>query len=101
MRKGRQTRANLLGPLKRDAPDTFFRLCHHCLYLNESDSEISQCSKCDKEFSLQQFEPHYGFLPTEAEFEEDEGFLDEPEDEIDERKMPQTKMSLNGLNVKW
>lgn len=102
MRKGRQNRANHLGPIKRDVPETFFRLCHHCLFLNESDSEVIQCSRCDKEFSLKDALSQYGFLPVDGDFEEDGELFDEQdEEEFEERKPLGKKPCLNGLNVKW
>lgn len=27
---------------------TYFRLCHRCLYLNESDGEVVRCQRCHK-----------------------------------------------------
>ncbi|NBV50642.1 hypothetical protein EBR03_07740 [bacterium] len=87
MRKGRHHRATPLGPVIRDVPETFFRLCHYCLHLNEGDSEILICQKCETDF-----------LPN-AEAASDE--ISEMNDEEEERGPALPKPQLNGLNVKW
>lgn len=90
MKQGRQNRKSLsLGPIERDVPETFFRLCHHCLFLNESEEEISRCLRCEK-----------GFLPSEVELWEDEQYDDGEEDEH-EAPLARKKHYLNGLNGKW
>ena len=96
MRQGRHHRAALLGPVKRDVSETFFRLCHHCLFLNESELEIQECKKCERKFNVTDEDE---FLPVS-----EEQFFDqqmEDEEEIQERTPPQKKPSLAGLNVKW
>ena len=103
MKKGRHNRASLLGPVKRDVPETFFRLCHHCLFLNESPREVEHCIRCDKEFTLKELPAFYGFLPVDEELDRQ---MEEPseefsEDELIEGKPPRKKAPLAGLNVKW
>ncbi|NBX76422.1 MAG: hypothetical protein EBQ92_07695 [Proteobacteria bacterium] len=96
MKKGRHHRAALLGPVKRDVPEIFFRLCHHCLFLNESELEIQECKKCEHKFN---FTEKDDFLPVS-----EEQFLDqqmEEDEEIHERTPPQKKTALTGLDVKW
>lgn len=89
MRKGRQSRAAHLGPFKGDAPETFFRLCHHCLFLNESEIEIQQCHKCERKFIMSG----------------EEEFVEMSDEELFEEQMeaapPRKKTCLAGLNVKW
>jgi hypothetical protein len=95
VRQGRHHRAALLGPVKRDVPETFFRLCHHCLFLNESELEIQECKKCEHKFN---FTDDNDFSPIS-----EEQFFDQQmeEEEIEERTAPQKKPSLTGLDVKW
>jgi len=109
MRKqGRQNHKALsLGPIKRDVPETFFRLCHHCLFLNESESEIYRCIQCEKDF----FPPERDYwesdpqkrasdsLETELDrqMEDEETIEQEKEDSLP----PQKRSYLNGLNGKW
>ena len=33
----------------------FFRLCHHCLYLNESNHEVLQCDRCRRPLTVEPF----------------------------------------------
>ena len=109
MRKqGRQNRkAHSLGPIKRDVPETFFRLCHHCLFLNESESEIQRCIQCEKDF-VSSDKDQWESDPKKGNSELLETELDrqmEDEENSDERKEksppPQKKYYLNGLNGKW
>jgi len=97
MRKGRHHRAALLGPVKRDVPETFFRLCHHCLFLNESEIEIQACKKCERKFGLTEED---GFVPISEEQIFDQQMEDE-EEVAQERTPPQKRPSLMGLDVKW
>lgn len=105
MRQGRQNRTNSLGPLRRDAPDTFFRLCHHCLYLNEAEEEISHCSKCETKFILSSDEDSYGFEKIDEDLEElaGEGNVITLRDQDDslESEPPMPSPKLTGLDVKW
>lgn len=87
MRQGRHHRAALPSPVPRDFPETFFRLCHHCLFLNESEREIQQCQKCEQRFSS----------PEDEIFENSV----EENEESEERGPPPKKTSLTGLDVKW
>lgn len=37
--------------MKRSSPKlepTYFRLCHQCLHLNESDTEVVRCERCHR-----------------------------------------------------
>lgn len=93
MKQGRQNQKPLsLGPVKRDVAETFFRLCHHCLFLNESESEIYRCLQCEKEFS-----------PPESNSWEDENEMELDQLDEDENETPliRKKSYLNGLNGKW
>ena len=94
MKQGRQNQKNhSLGPVKRDVPETFFRLCHHCLFLNESESEIHHCLQCEKDF-----------MPSEGDSWEEESDRD-LDDDLDEGESEtpiiRKKSYLNGLNGKW
>ncbi|MFM8268634.1 MAG: hypothetical protein ACKN9V_00450 [Pseudomonadota bacterium] len=96
MHKGRHSRAALMSPVKRNAPDTFFRLCHHCLFLNESELEIKECEKCQRKFSLKKDQ-------NSAPISEEE-FFDQQmneDEEIQEQRPPLKKTALTGLDVKW
>ncbi|NBT58270.1 hypothetical protein EBT16_05750 [bacterium] len=100
MKKGRHPRAARFGPVKGDAPETFFRLCHHCLFLNESEFEITKCQKCELKFTPVNKEG-FPLVSEEQVFdqvmEEDEEENEEPQ----ETAPPRKKSSLTGLNVKW
>jgi|688.fasta_scaffold226284_2 hypothetical protein len=105
MRQGGQNRTNSLGPSRRDVPDTFFRLCHHCFYLNEADQEISRCTKCETKFISNSEDENYGFETIDEDLEElaGEGNIITLRDEDDsaEGEHPVPSPKLNGLNVKW
>jgi len=109
VKQGRQNRKSLsLGPLKRDAPETFFRLCHHCLFLNESEVEIYRCNKCEKDFNPPEkdgWEETQGDLRQQLEAQMDqemEGDQEEPAQTNDKSShIPRKKSYLNGLNGKW
>jgi len=113
MRKGGQNRTGYLGPVTREAPDIFFRLCHHCLYLNEADQEISRCAKCEAEFLPAEANSSHGFQDLDEDLEELAGDhnivtlkdADDSDDEemhdFEEGNPPHKRPKLAGLNVKW
>ena len=106
MRKGRQQNNPLAGPPKRDLPEVFLRLCHYCLYLNESDKEIEQCERCEKCFSPKQVNHSYSYQDSDSETDSDsslEQALDSLEEELETRPEEKAfgKTLVNGLNVKW
>jgi hypothetical protein len=37
-------------PRHSDESILHFRLCHFCYFLNESESEINRCARCEKDF---------------------------------------------------
>jgi len=108
MRQGRQQKSSLhYGPIKRDPPDIFLRLCHHCLYLNESEAEIEQCGRCEKWFGPKQFINSYQFKEEsnrELLDPSEEQILDQLEEDFEhstDTKKRSKKSLVNGLNVKW
>jgi len=106
MKKGRQQNNPLAGPLKRDLPEVFLRLCHYCLYLNESDQEIEQCDRCEKCFSPKPENPASSYQDSNSEIDSDSYFeqaFDSLEEELETRPEEKAfgKTLVNGLNVKW
>jgi hypothetical protein len=92
----------------------FLRLCHHCLYLNESGQEVLECDRCRKVLTVEPFvveleangENPLGKNPEDSDFEDFEGNL------IFGRKQVQNQyrgyaggtrrgLGLSGLSVLW
>lgn len=106
-----------------DDRSVHFRLCHFCLFLNESTQEVGQCKRCRRHLTfgamLRDVTPeevaeawvNEGFEGTEEEAEdvaaEELGELQRNQPRAGERQFdPETQMErdvphLNGLSVLW
>ncbi len=75
-----------------------FRLCHVCLHLNESESDIEQCQRCQRYLTIENLvEEKLAARLLGGEDDEDE--MDE---ELMEGSMVRRKGGgLNGLAVRW
>lgn len=107
MRKGRKKQVHTKTPTAvRPESPLHFRLCHRCLFLNESNLEIESCQKCGS-----------GFEPElDSTFEESESQIDriwatdnqrddqleqEPEDSPFSALRRRTQKIVHGLKVRW
>jgi hypothetical protein len=52
MKRKKKSRHATLKFLVEDnyIPDTYLRLCHRCLFLNEDSKYIEKCSRCESQF---------------------------------------------------
>lgn len=105
MRKGR--RKNKQGqPSFQTENHLHFRLCHVCLFLNESDHEVKTCKKCGSDFRPETSEAGVDEVEqaldliwqqsSEAAAEEEE--YDEPAFAALRRRGFKT---VHGLKVRW
>jgi hypothetical protein len=116
MRKGRR-KTNTAASEKPDHPEirlgahlqqaTYFRLCHHCLHLNESVAEIIRCEHCRRPLT---FDPTLQYLDGESDGEHDEIDLEEMDISADEEFFApdgendlamDRRLRLAGLSVLW
>ena len=99
MRKGRKKST---ARTARVVEHTNFRLCHHCLHLNESSSEILRCEGCRRYLTV---EPLLDYLEERMRSRDEEDFpIDADEDFVapdaagHETDRPPL---LAGLTVRW
>lgn len=88
----------------------FFRLCHSCLHLNESETEVFRCHRCEVLFDPRaeddETERISGLDEDLQEFVEEGGViaLRDPEPEpLEEEENEGTAVTENiqGLSVRW
>lgn len=91
--------------------DLYFRLCHFCLYLNESTHEIADCERCQRHLTLEPLlrktlkEEGLRLDGMEEEWNEDEenfSFSSAENSSEEEAQLYQgTTNGLIGLSVFW
>ena len=87
-----------------------FRLCHGCWYLNQSNSEVTQCERCHRAFPSQYPREMFaaggedpfaasGLMPGNGMEDDEDAFEDESLD--DSADFRQAGFGLTGLSVRW
>lgn len=73
MKRRKKSRHTALKFLVKDnySPDTYLRLCHRCLFLNEDSKYIEKCSRCESQFMEFVGDNNTKYKEEEFESEED------------------------------
>ena len=87
------------------------RLCHRCLYLNESPEEIKKCGRCESQFLGESMasSPHWEddewdepLSPAEELWQRSEDGGERAESQDSQGSpLPRKRRRLNGLAVRW
>lgn len=93
----------LRRPQLQEEPIAHFRLCHHCLFLNESNEEVVKCDRCGRYLASDSLfirggDERTGFgFDVKDEFDDEDGRKTEGQSSVP-RKNP---TRLTGLSVVW
>ena len=101
MKKGRARKVAAQVPIFSEKDHVHFRLCHICLHLNESSSEILRCQQCKKYLSVESI---WEFIEKNLDEEKEEqavAALDQGEQDILGPNFGKRAPLLTGLSVLW
>jgi len=80
---------------------TYFRLCHKCLHLNESDTAVLRCGRCHKSLGSLTANQYSAGLPVALQLEPDlqRGIWSEEDDEDLDESTTRRPVPLAGLSA--
>ena len=86
--------------LTADAEALHFRLCHVCLHLSESDSDIVQCQRCQRYLTIESLVEER-LKRARGGSEEEQEMIDEHEAVFESGSFRRKGGGLAGLAVLW